>query len=295
MAVRQFNSETPLRPAQRLGVSRSRLMTIITTGFTALLAIVFLWPFLAILGQSLNRLDVRMGALSPLPAAFTVERYTMIITRYHLEQFILNTFTVVLTSTVLSTLASALAGYALAKLEFRGRRIAFLLILAIMLLPTDSMLVPRFIVMRQLHLVNNYWGLILPSMGGGAFGIFLMRQFMQQIPTEMIEAGRIDGCSEFGLFTRLVLPNMQAPMSVLAILSVSAGWNAVLWPQILISDEAKQLIMPAIMRLNTTSGSDPFALPVVISAALLCALVPLSLYLYSQKFFTTTLAGAIKG
>jgi len=209
--------------------------------------------------------------------------------------YLLNTVTVVAASTVLGTLASALAGYALAKLNFPGRRMIFLMVLAIMLLPTDTMLVPRFIVMRQLHLLNNFWGLILPSVGGGAFAIFLMRQFMLQVPTEMLEAGRIDGCSELGLFLRLVLPTMKAPIAVLGILSVSGGWNSVLWPQLLISDQEKQLLMPAIVRLNMGNNSDPYAGPVVITAAIVSALVPLALYLYSQKFFTNALSGAIKG
>jgi len=295
VAAQHLEPAAALQPARRPHLMRWRLKTLLATVATLLLAALFLWPFLAILGQSLNRLDVRMNSLSPLPAAFTFERYTMIVTRYHLQGFVLNTFTVVLISTMLSTFASALGGYALAKLPFRGRGLVFLLILAIMLLPTDSMLVPRFIVMRQLHLVNNFWGLILPSVGGGAFGIFLMRQFMLQVPTEMLEAGRIDGCSELGIFTQLVLPNMLAPISVLAVLSVNGGWNSVLWPQILLSDEAKQLIMPAIMRLNTSTGGDPYAREVVTSAALACSIVPITFYLYIQKFFTRALVDAIRG
>jgi ABC-type glycerol-3-phosphate transport system permease component len=270
-------------------------MSVINTGIVTVLAVFFLWPFLAVVANSFNRMDVRMNLLLPIPTAFTTDYYTMIVTRYGLDQFILNTISVVFTSTIIGTFMCALAGYALAKLEFRGRKTLFVIILAIMLLPTGSMLIPQFVVMRQLHLVNNYWGLILPSVGGNAFGIFLMRQFMLQMPSELLEAGRMDGCSEIGLFIKIVLPNMIAPISVLAILSVSSGWNAVLWPQILISDESKQLIMPAIMRLNNMSSADAFARPVVVSAALVCALLPLGLYLYSQKFFTSTLSGVIKG
>jgi ABC-type glycerol-3-phosphate transport system permease component len=284
-----------VRAGSRRRISRARRMSVINTGIVTVLAVLFLWPFLAVVANSFNRMDVRMNLLLPIPTAFTTDYYTMIVTRYGLDQFILNTISVVFTSTIIGTFMCALAGYALAKLEFRGRKTLFVIILAIMLLPTGSMLIPQFVVMRQLHLVNNYWGLILPSVGGNAFGIFLMRQFMLQMPSELLEAGRMDGCSEIGLFIKIVLPNMIAPISVLAILSVSSGWNAVLWPQILISDESKQLIMPAIMRLNNMSSADAFARPVVVSAALVCALLPLGLYLYSQQFFTSTLSGVIKG
>ncbi|KAB8143097.1 carbohydrate ABC transporter permease [Chloroflexia bacterium SDU3-3] len=286
-------SQQALRVQRRL--SRERRLSLVVTACTALLAVIFLWPFMAVLAQSFNRLDVVKNPMSIIPTAFTFELYEMIVTRYHLERYFLNTLGVVTTTTVLSTFASALAGYALAKLPFRGRNIALLLILAVMLLPTDSMLVSKFVVMRQLGLLNSYWGLVLPSIGGGAFGIFLMRQFMLQIPTEMLESGRIDGCNEFGLFLRLVLPNMKASVAVLAILSLSGSWNSVLWPQILISDENMQLIMPAIMRLRNGMSTDAYATPVTIAAAIVCALLPLGLYLYSQRFFTAALAGALKG
>lgn len=295
MAVETIQSTVQAQTVRRPFLTPARRLSILSTTFAVLLAVVFLWPFLAMVVNSFNRIDVQVNPLLPIPAAFTTDLFTFIVTRYHFEIYLLNTVSVVATTTVLSTMASALAGYALAKLNFPGRRIAFLVVLAIMLLPTDTMLAPRFIVMRQLHLINSYWGLILPSIGGGAFAIFLMRQFMLQVPTEMLEAGRIDGCSELGLFFRLVLPNMKAPIAVLGILSVSGGWNSVLWPQILISDQAKQLLMPAIVRLNSGTTTDPYAGPVVITSAIVSALVPLALYLYSQKFFTETLSGALKG
>ncbi len=170
-----------------------------------------------------------------------------------------------------------------------------MIILGVMLLPSQTMLIPQFVVMRQLKLVNNYWGLILPSVGGGAFGIFLMRQFMLQVPTEMLEAARMDGASEFGVFLRVVAPTMLAPIGVLATLSLRGVWNSLLWPQILITDEKKMLLMPAIARLNNLTVADPYPRPVVIAAAITAALGPLGLYSYSQRYFVATLAGAVKG
>jgi multiple sugar transport system permease protein len=236
-----------------------------------------------------------MNPLWPIPEEFSTTFYQLMFTEYGFQKYILNSVFVVTAQTVLGTLASALAGYALAKLRFPGRNLLFLMILGVMLLPVQTMLVPRFIVLRQLGLINNYWGLILPAVGGGAFGIFLMRQFMLSVPTEMMEAGRIDGCSEFGLFWRVVLPTMRAPVLVLATLSLRAAWNELLWPQIIITDEARQLLMPAIARLNNLSVADVYARPVVIAASITAALVPLALYAYSQRHFVATLTGSVKG
>lgn len=280
---------------KRKGIGYFRRRTLVTTLFTFALAVIFIWPFLCIVGWSLNRLDVQMNPLWPIPEVFSLQVYRLMITEYGFHRYIWNSVLVVSVSTVLSTFASALAGYALAKLTFPGRKVLFIMILAVMLLPTETMLVPKFIVLRQLGMVNNYWGLILPAVGGGAFGIFLMRQFMLQVPTEMMEAGRIDGCNEFTLFLRVVLPTMKAPVAVLATLSLRGSWNALLWPQILITDDSKQLLMPAIARLNMMTVADPFARPVVISAAIVAALVPLALYAYSQRHFVASLSGAVKG
>ena len=275
-------------------VGYHRLRAIVNTTLATLLAMVFIWPFLCIVATSLNRIDVWMNPLLPVPATFSTKLYELMVTQYQFHKYIWNSVVVVFTSTALGVFASSLAGYALAKCEFPGRNILFTIILAIMLLPGQTMIVSRFVIMRQLKLVNNYWGLILPAVGGGAGGIFLMRQFMLQVPTEMLEAARIDGASEFGLFLRIVLPTMKAPFGVLTTLSLQGGWNALLWPQILITDEAKMLLMPAIARLNNLTVADPYARPVVWAAAITGTILPLALYAYSQKNFVSAMSGAVK-
>jgi multiple sugar transport system permease protein len=281
-------------PIQRMLSSANR-STILTTAFAIVFTIIFMWPAFTLIAQSLNSLDTYMDPLIPWPKEFSLKLYQKIFTEYELHHHIRNTVYVVLMSTALGTFASALSGYALAKLNFPGRQALFIVVIAFMLLPLETMMVPRFIVLKDLDLINSYWGLILPAVGGNAFGIFLMRQFMMQIPNEMLDAGRVDGCSEFGLFWRLVLPNMKGPLLVLVTFSVRGGWNSFLWPQIVITEESKQLIMPAIARLNQLTVADPYARHVVLAAALLSALVPLAFYMYSQKFFVSALAGSIKG
>ncbi len=277
----------------RMGLSRLR--AILLTTLTAVLALIFIWPFICMVGWTFNQIDAVMNPLLPIPAKFSTQFYQLMVSEeYQMHRYVLNSVWVSVSTTVLSAFTATLAGYALAKLRFPGRDLLFSIIIAIMLLPTTTMLVPQFVVMKELGLVNNYWGLILPSVGGGAFGIFMMRQFMLSIPTEMLEAARMDGANEFELFFRIVMPNARAGIGVIATLSLRGSWNALLWPQLLISDPQRQLLMPAIVIHNKLMGS-PFSLPVVRTAALVAAMVPLALYAYSQRHFVSTLAGAIKG
>ncbi len=283
------------RPQARSKIGLFRLRAIVTTIIAAILALVFVWPFLCILGSTFNKLDVVMNPLVPLPAKFSLQFYQLMFgEKYHFQDYIMNSVVVSVSTTVLSALACTLSGYALAKLRFPGRGLLFSIIIGVMLLPTATMLVPQFVVMRELKLVDSYWGLILPGVGGGAFGIFLMRQFMLNIPTEMLEAARIDGANEFALFSRIVLPNAKAGIAVVATLSLRGNWNALLWPQLIITDPARQLLMPQIA-LHNNMMVEVWALPVVRTASLVAAIVPLALYAYSQRHFVSTLAGAIKG
>ena len=283
------------RDTVRSKVGFFRLRTILTTVLAAALAFVFIWPFLCILGATFNQLDVYMSPLTPIPGKFSLKFYQLMFSEeYRFQDYILNSILVSFSTTILSALASALSGYALAKLKFLGRDFLFSIIIGIMLLPTATMLVPQFVVMKELGLVNNYWGLILPGVGGGAFGIFLMRQFMLGIPTEMLEAARMDGANEFALFFKIVLPNAVAGIGVIATLSLRGNWNALLWPQLIITDPVRQLLMPAIAMHNSLMAQ-VYALQVVRTASVVAAIVPLALYAYSQRHFVTTLTGAIKG
>lgn len=281
--------------AKPAALRRSVLSSVLLTGLAIILALLFIWPFLSILAWTFNDINASMNSLIPIPGKFTLKVYEMMITKYKFHTYLWNSVWTSAVITILSTLASAFAGYALAKFRFPGRDVLFGIILGVMLLPMGTMLVPQFVVMRDLKLVNSYWGLILPTVGGGAFNIFLMRQFMLSIPTEMLEAARIDGADEFRTFFTVVLPNIAAAVGVVATLTLRGAWNSLLWPQFIISDNAKQLIMVAIARVSQMGVADPYASFITPAAAIVAALVPLALYSYSQKYFVNTLAGAIKG
>ena len=292
-ATRSKTSSAGLSVRSKVGLFRLR--AILATTLALILAVIFVWPFFCVVGSTFNKLDVVMNPLFPIPAKFSTQFYQMMFSeKYQMQKYVVNSVLIAVSTTALSAFAATLSGYALAKLRFPGRDFLFSIIIGIMLLPTTTMLVPQFVVMKELGLVNNYWGLILPGVGGGAFGIFLMRQFMLNIPTEMLEAARMDGANEFSLFFRIVLPNAAAGIGVIATLSLRGNWNALLWPQLLISDAERQLLMPAIVMQNNLMVG-VFALPVVRTASIVAAMVPLFLYAYSQRHFVSTLAGAIKG
>jgi multiple sugar transport system permease protein len=270
-------------------------MSILITLFVAVMGFIWLYPLVCVVGLTFNRLDALMPALTFMPKIFTLEVYTRLITDYHLDKYVLNTLNVAFGSAILTVLSATMAGYAVSKMRFKGRETIFYFILATMLLPAQATMAPTFVLYRQLHLLNTHLGLILPALGGGAYNIFLMRQFMLRMPDEMLDAGRIDGCNEWKLFRYLVLPNMAGPVLVLATLAVNGAWTQLIGPQIFIFDLDKQLIMPAILSINQAGVADPYAYVATIAAATACTLLPVALYSYSQRHFMSALAGAIKG
>jgi len=273
----------------------SLIMAILITVFVGVVSLIWLYPLVCIVGLTFNRLDALMPAMTFIPKIFTTEVYTRLVTTYHLEKYVLNTLNVAFGSAILTVFSATLAGYAVGKMKFKGREAIFYFILATMLLPAQATLAPTFVLYRRLGLLNTHLGLILPALGGGAYNIFLMRQFMLRLPDEILDAGRIDGCNEFGLFRLLVLPNMLGPVLVLGTLAINGAWTQLIGPQIFIFDLDKQLIMPAILSINQAGVADPYAYVATIAAATLVTLLPVAIYSYSQRHFMSALAGAIKG
>lgn len=147
-------------------------------------------------------------------------------------RFFLNSTIVAITRVCGVLFFCSLAGYGLAKYAFPGRRIVFLSILSTMMIPFQVVLLPRYILVYKLGWINSYRGLIIPGLIS-AFGVFLMRQFALTIPDELLDAGRIDGASEFRIFSNIVFPLMKPPLATLAILTFMGSWNSLFWPMII--------------------------------------------------------------
>ncbi len=273
----------------------SLVLSILTTLAAGLLVFIWIFPLASLVGLTFNRIDVVMTPFSLFPKVFTLEVYERLFTTYHLEKYLLNTLKVAGSSALLTVFSATMAGYALGKMRFRGRDTIFLFVLATMLLPAQATMAPTFLLFKKLHLIDTLWALIIPALGGGAWNIFLMRQFTLGMPDELLDAGRIDGCNELGLFFRIVLPNLVGPVLVLATLSANAAWMQIVGPQIFIFDDAKQLIMPHILTLEVSVQRDVYGPVASLAGTLVATVLPVAMYSYSQRHFMSALAGAIKG
>ncbi len=154
------------------------------------------------------------------------------------NRYFINSVFIATASTLLTLFFCSLGGYAFAKYQFRGQKILFGILLASMMVPFQVLLVPLFGLMYDIGWLNSYKAIIIPF-SVGAFGVFLMRQFIVTIPSELLDAARIDGCSEFGIYYRIVLPIIKPALGALTIYSFLGSWNGYLWPLIILRDEAK--------------------------------------------------------
>lgn len=193
--------------------------------------------------------EILSGALNLFPKAPTFSNYTQALTTVPFARYILNSLIIGVGGAVANMLFGALAGYALAKLRFRGRKIVFGAFLASLMIPGIVTMVPTFLILRHfplaggndivgnggLGLLNTYWAVIVPG-AAGAFAVFFMKQFFESLPDEYGEAARIDGASELRIFAQVYFPLAKAGLAVLGILSFQAGWNNFLWPLIVLND-----------------------------------------------------------
>jgi len=191
------------------------------------------------------------SALPPtlLPRHTTLANYTELFARHNMGRYVLNSLIVSTLATVLSLGFNVAAGYAFAKLRFTGRDSLFRALLAALVIPGQLTMLPLFFELKTLGLLNSYAGVVVPFMAS-LFGIFLVRQYALGLPDEMLQAARIDGASEWQVFWRIVLPNLQPIMLTLGIFTFLSAWNDFLWPLIVLSDDGKYTLPVAIATLS---------------------------------------------
>jgi len=182
---------------------------------------------------------------SILPLQPTLENFQYVFTALPFWRYILNSFFVAGTITVVALWFHSMAGFALARLKFPGREAIFLAIFSTFLVSLPVIIVPLFILVRQMGMVNSYWGLIIPAIFN-AFGIFLLRQFYVTIPNELQEAAVIDGASYFGIYWNIMLPLSRPIMAALAVFFFLANWNAFIWPLTITNDQNLWVVQIAI-------------------------------------------------
>jgi multiple sugar transport system permease protein len=195
-------------------------------------------------------------------------------------------------TTLFAVLLNSMAGYAFAKLRFRGRDRLFGALVAALVIPTQVAMLPLFLMLKSVHLINTYWGVILPSMAS-IFGIFLIRQFMLSIPDDLLDAARIDGASEFRIYRSIILPVARPVLMTLAIFTFMSAWNDFMWPLIVLSDDAKYTLPVAVANLVGEHVQDT---ELMMASSVLTILPVLLLFLALQRHYIAgIMMGSVKG
>lgn len=251
--------------------------------------LVTLVPFIWVLLTSLKT-SSEIIRIPPtfFPENWSLDSYKTIFNdpRLPLGRFYLNSLFVALSRVVITLFTSSLAGYIFAKYKFWGKNLTFGFILAQLMIPFQVVMIPSYLILTKLHLVNSLWGLIIPSMVD-AFGIFLMRQFIENIPGELIDAGRIDGASEFHIYWKIVLPQLGAPLATLGIFTFMASWNDYLWPLIVITTHEKRTL-PLLLIWYNSQHTTRYDL--TMAASVLVLLPILAVYILFQRWIVRGIA-----
>jgi multiple sugar transport system permease protein len=272
----------------RVGLGKTIIYVLLTA-----LAITMLMPFLWMVSASLKLdKDVFRFPIQWIPAEPQWNNYVKIWTQIPFLTFFTNTTKLTVIITLLQLFTSSFAGYAFAKLRFKGRDTIFLAYIASIAIPWQSYMVPQFIMMRRLGLVDTHTSLILLQ-AFSAFGVFLMRQFFISIPNDIIDAARIDGLSEYGIYFRIMLPLSQPALATLTIFTAVFVWNDFMGPLIYLNSQSLKTIQLGL-RMFIMQYSANYAL---IMAASLVSLIPVTvLFLTFQRFFVEGVASTgIKG
>jgi multiple sugar transport system permease protein len=257
------------------------------------LALFALFPLFWMLSVSLMQ-PGEASAMPPplLPAHATLSNYHELFERAGMGRHLLNSLLVATAITLLSLVFNLAAGYAFAKLRFAGRDRLFRTLLGALVIPAQVAMIPLFLIMKWLGLVNSYGGVIVPAMAT-VFGMFLVRQYARSIPDELLEAARIDGAGEWRIFVTIVLPLLKPIVVTLAIFTFLASWNDFMWPLIVLSDQAWQTAPVALASLSREHVQDN---ELMMAGSMVTVVPVLLLFLALQRYYLQgLLLGSVKG
>lgn len=263
--------------------STDALRVVILMTFVLLALVPVVWT---VLGSFKTPSELATRPISILPENWGLQNYTDALGRFNFTVYLRNSVIVTVAATAITLAINAMAAYALAKYNFRGRTALFLLTLATIMIPLQVILIPVYQVVASFGLVNTLWGLIIPA-AATPTGVFILRQYMLSIPDELIEAARVDGSGELRTFLRIVLPLCRPALAVVAILSVMWRWNDFLWPLVVAQSESVYTLPVALARFNAEE-TVPFNLILAMSVVTILPVVVL--FLFFQRQITTGIA-----
>lgn len=216
-----------------------------------------------------------------LPAQPTLHNYRTLFSQLQMGRYLVNSTLVATAITLLSLLANSMAGYAFAKLRFRGRQRIFRTLISALVIPAQVAMLPLFLILKSLGLVNTYAGVILPS-AATIFGIFLVRQYALSVPDSLLEAARIDGASELGIYRRIVVPLLRPILVTLAVFTFLASWNDFLWPLIVLADDDRYTLPVALASLSREHVQDN---ELMMAGSVVTVVPVLLLFLLLQRYY----------
>lgn len=250
--------------------------------------LVTLFPFFWMVTSSFKTQgEILRNPTGLIPQDPTWENYATWFTQLDIQKFFFNSVLVAVVTVLGNLVFCSMVGYALAKMDFPGKRLLFVLVLICLMTPGVVTFVPLFVLVSKIGLVNTYPALILPFLTT-PLGVFLMRQFMMGIPDPLIEAARIDGAGDFRIFARIVIPLCGPPLATLGILTFLASWNNFLWPLVAAQSEDKYTL-PVALALYTT-GQDATDYGLLLAGSVLVVGPIVLLFICLQRFFTQSIA-----
>jgi len=249
--------------------------------------VVCLYPFLWMLSSTF-RPETEIGSLNPIPGRVTLENYRLVFAKIPIARAFANSLFVSLSATAGVLIFTSMIGYALSRLRFRGRDSIFAVVLFTMTLPFQITLIPMYVLMVKFGWNDTYYALIVPYLIN-AFAIVVFRQYFKSVPEDLLDAARIDGCSDFGILFRIMWPLSVPALITVAIITFMNIWNEVLWPIIVIR-KWELITMPQLVALFAVGGKAEGLLGVRLAAASLLALPIVIAYAFFQRYFIASMA-----
>jgi multiple sugar transport system permease protein len=286
----------PIRPVSRRGISaRLRTTTLIGYLLLVILALVYIYPFLiSISGSFKTDADATSNPLSLIPTTWSFAAYERLFTDVPLPLWTMNSTIITLCVTLGRVFFDSLAAYALSRLRFRGRGVIFAALIAVMAVPSVVLLIPRFLILKELGLFDSYAGMIIPLIID-AGGIFIMKQFFESIPVSVEEAARIDGAGVFRIFWTIVLPMARPAVVTLFILSFQGSWNEYAHFVISKQDADLNTLTTGVASLVSGQLGSGNQYPLVLASAVLMTIPVAIIFFVFQRRIMNTTEGGEKG
>lgn len=268
--------------------------------FLIFICILSVIPFVWLLSTALKGRGENIFTYPPvfIPSDFTLDNFKEVLNLVPIIRYVINSFIVAGLTVALNVILSALAAYPLARMNFKGKKIAFFAILSTIMVPFQTIMLPVYIITLKLHLIDGYsdlmgyMGMVLPF-AVNAFGIFLMRQAFMTIPKEVEESAVVDGCNSFQIFSLILLPMVKPTIALLAIFTFIGSWGEFLWPSIVLTNEKLFTLPVGINNLSSAFSADYR----LVAAGSIISIVPILIFFLAlQRYFIEgSQDGAVKG